>query len=366
MKRYVLGIVTAQRHVRWATIILLFLVSTCHAFADGGVRTVALSGQQAPGTAAGIVFSKFGFGGRYFVFNNRGQVAFYGVLSGPGTTSSNINGTWTEGRGSGLALLARAGDQSPGRPAGTKIGPSTLDRLQLNNAGVTVIGEHNPNLWTDNGTSTLQLIAQPRGQVPGIPNAVFDDFPERSLLNDLGRVTIPGAIDSNLSLVVYDPADGYHVLFQTVAGQAPGLPDGILIDPSRTTGLISGAETNSGRFYVVANLAGLGVDATNSKAFWVSDGAGATRLVIRNGDPAPGVPGILKVNLLTQQVNGGGQYAFLGQLIGVGISPSFQFPCCSTTSNSWLSTPVYREMASTVLTTPECGWAQEEAPACRS
>ena len=319
MKRYVLAIVTAQRHVRWVTTIFLFLVSTCYAFADGGVRTVALSGLQAPGTAAGIVFSKFGFGGRCFVFNNRGQVAFYGVLSGSGTTQSNNHGTWTEGRGSGLALLARAGDQSPGRSVGTIIGSSTLDHLQLNNAGVTAIGEHNSNFWTDNGTSTLQLIAQNGVQVPGIPNAVFG-LPEGSLLNDLGRVTIPGAINSNLSLFVYDPADGYHVLFQTVAGQAPGLPDGVLIDPSQTTGLISGAETNSGRFYVVANLTGLGVDATNSKAFWVSDGAGATHLVIRNGDPAPGVPSSLKVNLLMQQVNGGGQYAFLGQLIGVGIS----------------------------------------------
>src|SRR3954463_148085 len=98
MKRYVLGIVTIAGDVRWATIIFLLLTSTCDAFADGGVRTIALSGQPAPGTPNGIVFSKFGYGSRYFEFNNRGQVAFYGVLSGPGTTSSNNSGIWTEGR----------------------------------------------------------------------------------------------------------------------------------------------------------------------------------------------------------------------------------------------------------------------------
>src|SRR5258705_12279552 len=139
MKRYVLGIATAQRQVRSATITFLFLVCTCHAFADGGVRTVALSGQPAPGTANGIVFSNFGYGGRYFVFNDRGQVAFYGVLSGPGTTSTNIDGTWTEGRGSGLALLARGGDPSPGLPPGTLIVGSTIINLQLNNVGTTAI-----------------------------------------------------------------------------------------------------------------------------------------------------------------------------------------------------------------------------------
>ena len=180
-----------------------------------------------PGTEVGVVFGKFGLGsgGYDFAFNNRGQVAFYASLVGRTVTATSQLGVWTEGRG-GLQLVARGGDPSPGLPAGTKFSGSNLSYVQLNNAGVTAIGQHNPAFWTDNGTSSLQLIAQSHASVPGIPNAVFDDFPEHSVLNDLGQVTIPAAIDSNLGLVVYDRADGsHHILFQTVGGQSPGLPD---------------------------------------------------------------------------------------------------------------------------------------------
>ena len=65
------------------------------------LRTVALSGQQAPGTPDGVVF------GGFFeppVLNDAGQTAFL----------ADGYGVWSEGSGS-LALTARVGDHAPAR-----------------------------------------------------------------------------------------------------------------------------------------------------------------------------------------------------------------------------------------------------------
>ena len=88
----------------------LLFASTAHAAA---VRTVALSGQQAPGTPSGVNYSGFTFP----VLNDAGQTAFNASLSGSGVDSTNEQGIWSEGSGS-LALVARNGNQAPGTPSG--------------------------------------------------------------------------------------------------------------------------------------------------------------------------------------------------------------------------------------------------------
>lgn len=317
MKRQLDDALTFPRCVRCIIATVLFAIGTSRALADGDVRTVALSFKHAPGTAAGVNFIGFGTGGGYFVLNNRGQVAFHGVLAGPGTTVTNRIGVWTEGRGNGLELVIRGEDPAPGRPGGPSVFGSLLSLTQLNNAGTTALGEHTLAFWTDNGTNALQLIADSGGvAIPGIAGAVFAGFPELSVLNDLNRVAVRGLINSHPSLLAYDPADGYHVLFQTVAGQAPGLPDGVLIDSAPGSRILSGTETNSGRYFVFARLVG------GQHAFWVSDSAGAPQFVIRSGDPAPGVPGAAIQGLSNSnfRLNNLGQYAFYGDLLGDGIN----------------------------------------------
>ena len=79
------------------------------------VRTVALSGQQAPGTASGVSYSDFGLSALP-VLNDAGQTAFYARLSGGGVDSTNGEGIWSEGSGN-LSLVARAGVKPPARPA---------------------------------------------------------------------------------------------------------------------------------------------------------------------------------------------------------------------------------------------------------
>src|SRR5262245_61756886 len=85
----------------------LSLLITCESVAaSGDLRTVALSGDAAPGVEAGVKFSTFGSFTPTPVLDNSGHVAFIGHLSGTGS-NSNDTGIWSEGGGNGLALVAR-------------------------------------------------------------------------------------------------------------------------------------------------------------------------------------------------------------------------------------------------------------------
>src|SRR5262245_36469427 len=75
-----------------------------------GLRTVALTGQTAPGTSSGVNYESFGnFFGDYGtitklrfrgpVLNDSGQVAFRANLTGSGVGSANNQGVWSEGLG---------------------------------------------------------------------------------------------------------------------------------------------------------------------------------------------------------------------------------------------------------------------------
>ena len=99
-----------KRLTRLCFVCTLSISSTAHAAA---LRTVSLTGQPAPGTAAGVTFETFGsfihpvsfvYGGA--VLNDAGHVAFRANLTGDGVDFSNHQGVWSEGSGS-LALVAR-------------------------------------------------------------------------------------------------------------------------------------------------------------------------------------------------------------------------------------------------------------------
>ena len=83
------------------------------ALGAGVTQTVALTGEQAPGTASGVDFSSFSNP----VLDDAGQVAFRSFLTGSDVDSSNDEGIWRGGPGS-LSLVARAGSQAPGTASG--------------------------------------------------------------------------------------------------------------------------------------------------------------------------------------------------------------------------------------------------------
>src|SRR5262249_2223021 len=78
-----------------AALLISFAVSGRAAIATGGITyvKVALTGDQAPGTAAGVVFSAFT--GPYTHpepgprIDAQGRVDFFALISGPGVTAEN-------------------------------------------------------------------------------------------------------------------------------------------------------------------------------------------------------------------------------------------------------------------------------------
>jgi hypothetical protein len=74
-------------------------------------RTVALTGDHAPGTASGVVFA---WDMQQAVINNTGNVAFWSMLAGPGIGDTfSSAGIWVESAAS-LGLIARGQQHAPG------------------------------------------------------------------------------------------------------------------------------------------------------------------------------------------------------------------------------------------------------------
>jgi hypothetical protein len=79
------------------------------------VRLIAREGDRAPGTPDGVVFQQFSSNPAASfqspTLNARGQSVFYGVLTGPGVTTSNDVGLWAVSTLGEAYLIAREGQQ---------------------------------------------------------------------------------------------------------------------------------------------------------------------------------------------------------------------------------------------------------------
>jgi len=160
---------------------------------DGIMRTVALTGMQAPGTVAGTFYSSFLSGSGLFTlevdpaYNDAGQVAFAAAIQGGDATADKDTGLWAGAPGS-LELVAREGDQAPALAAGIVFadlqgrvnGMGSATRAVLDpqghvafNAylrGTGVEFPYNTSIWSNRG-GALALIAR-GGEAP--PGAAAD------------------------------------------------------------------------------------------------------------------------------------------------------------------------------------------------
>ena len=118
---------------RLPQVLAFLLVSCCALKSHAGVlRTIALSGDPAPGTDA--TYARLSIP----QLNSSGQVSFLAWLAGEGVTDGNAAGIWSEGGGT-LHLVTRAGDLHtiPGAP-----NPGRLVRFEdhwFNDAGVVLL-----------------------------------------------------------------------------------------------------------------------------------------------------------------------------------------------------------------------------------
>lgn len=153
-----------------------WLASLAHA--DTIYRVLRVSGSQAPGLPAGVLFDHLGAPRA----NADGSILFWAHLSGPGVTTANDASLWVD-RGLGLTLLAREGDAAPEMP-GFTLGSLEYAALNEDSSFALTAEFHHP---TSPLTTRLMLLHEVGGTL--IPVAIettpIVGFPETHPLDSL-------------------------------------------------------------------------------------------------------------------------------------------------------------------------------------
>jgi hypothetical protein len=314
-----------------------FQQASSHAAA---LRTVALTGQQAPGTAGGVTYDTFDAhltGYSVFVFrgpvlNDSGQVAFRANLSGSGVGATNKVGVWSEGSGN-LGLVARTGSAAPGGGTYGTVVNVELFSPNLNNAGQTAfygaLTNGNMGIWSE-GSGSLALVAREGTPAPGTSAGVSISFapylPYYATdlgipppLNNAGQIALNGYLkgsgtNNTNNTGIWSGGSGSLTLLVRGGDHAADLPSGVNY---YSGGFGTHALNNSAEIPFLSYLVGSGVDDTNYGGYW-SGASGNLALVARMGDPAPGTPAGVNFGSLfsSHGFNNAGQIAIEGFLVG--------------------------------------------------
>ncbi len=293
-----------------------------------GLALFVREGNAAPGTGTGVNFTGF----ENLLLNDAGQIAFSGFLTGTGVTELNERGIWSDGGGAGLALIARSGNAAPGTGAGVKF--SIFEKPVLNNAGqmaffgsltgTGVTTFNNRGIWSEGGGSGLALVARGGNAAPGTDAGVnFIGFFD-PVINDLGQIAFRGivtgtGVTSSNDYGIWSQGGGSGLSLiaregDAAPGTGPGVSFSFLNDP-----VFNGA----GQIAFRGNITGTGVSSSNNVGIWSESGGGGLALIAREGDAAPGTgPGVDFSALGTPVLNGAGQIAFVGNLRGAGVDSS--------------------------------------------
>jgi hypothetical protein len=297
---------------------------------SGSLAHVARSGEQAPGTPAGVTLT---FGNFYNhldapVLNNAGQSTFRSSLSGPGVTNANDFGRWSE-RSGGLELVARRGGSMPGLPTG--VVNLVTQEAGLNDAGQTLFyaalsgsgvnSSNNRSVWSD-VSGSLALVARKGDAVPGMPGVTYGNVYFTSAINNAGQTAFVAGLssdnsqDDQESLWLVD--SGNFTLLARYGDQAPGTPTGVTFEGIGSVPAINDA----GQILFDALLTGNGVDSTNNGAAFLSDAHGNVTLVQRKGDQAPSTAAgtvFAPNDVLAWVLNDAGQVATRQRVAGAGV-----------------------------------------------
>ncbi len=254
---------------------------------QGATTTIAISGQQAPGTPSGAVFGQFTSN---HALNDAGQVTFEGSLrqnSSAGVDLTNDRGLWRDN-----TLVAREGSQAPGTPTGS-VFDDHPHSFVLNDEGQTLydadlrIGSGGVDSTNNNGYWLDQaLIARKGSQAGDLPSGVvFDFLGSLPVLNNMGQAAYSASLRTGSGGVDLTNNDGIwrdNTLIAREDSQAPALPSGAVFSFFGPPVL-----NNAGQVAFTADLKAFqgGVDSTNDSGIWRDN-----LLIAREGDQAGGAP----------------------------------------------------------------------------
>jgi hypothetical protein len=231
------------------------------------LRTVALTGQPAPGLPPGSFFEQvYTDGPDYYSepqIDNQGRVAFTATF--PSLWEDHVYGYWSEGSGS-LEILAGSGTPPSGAPATANdfimFAYPVLDRT---------------------GKSYFWSMSQGPG------------------LNPANNIGVWAGKAGSLSVVLKGNSP------------APGLPPGVLFRYGTSAPVTAVSENGSIAFF--GYLQGAGVNTANSEALWVGM-PNSLQLLARSGDQAPGInPGYVFATFDADiRINSTGESVFLAAM----------------------------------------------------
>lgn len=280
--------------VRLSALVLLTL-RVGLVLAEVPIRTVVLSGDHAPGTPDGVVYTEFGNSPH---INDAGQLGFIGYLHGPGVTSLNAHGFWVAQAGQSQLIL-RGGDPIDGAQPGEYFLGGAPSPGMTNSGraafwggfdGPSVTNENQRAIW-QYGASGVTLVARGGQQAPNLPDGVVYGFPFQPAHNGGGHT----AFVSNLvgGDVVYPRnhqglfagTQGDVRLLARVGDHAPGFAGdiyfagfGLDVSVNEKHETTFGAVVGQGEFFKYARA-----------TVWTSDASGL-HVVAAPGQQAPGLP----------------------------------------------------------------------------
>jgi hypothetical protein len=260
---------------------------------NGAMAPVIKSGDQAPGTDAGVTFTSFSAVAK---LNSAGLTAFRGLLEGPGVSNeTNGSGIWVE-RNNAVALVARRGNSAP--IAGLKflnIGEPTINQrgqtaflAALTGPGVDAT--NNDALWAEKD-NVLSLVARAGTQAPLAPvGAKFNAFGE-PLFNGDSDVAFTASLVGGGLVATNDDGiwirkDGVLKQVAAEGAAAPGGPQGALFQVFTDISLNS-----AGQVAFSSTLAGGLTTAESDKGIWAETFGGVLTLVAREGQAIEVAPG---------------------------------------------------------------------------
>ena len=314
---------------------LVFLIVTeGHGQSEITIRTVALTGEVAPGTD-GAVFQTLSGGSEFApALNNTGHTAFNGELSGPGVTSQNKWGIWKENPE--LHLVVRGGDIAPGT-GGKVFDPnvSVYSNPDLNDSShVAFLSRLRGSSFDDDLLSVwkenpdLQLVAREGDVAPGTGGATFDGNFTWPSINNSGnvgfqnRVLGPTVTSNNSGMWKEDP--DLQLIVRT-GDEAPGTDGAIFSD---LTFAARPSLTNANKAAFRGEFTEPGGNSGNQTGLWRE--TPSLELIVRRFDIAPGTDGALFAYFTTglyvpgsfasPSMNSSGKVAFFAELDGPGIT----------------------------------------------
>jgi hypothetical protein len=306
----------------------------------GGLSLVASEGLGKDGTAPYVSGLR-----DYIAGNENDQLYFLSDVMQPPDTHTIYQAIWSNLGGRDLKLVAMRGMQAPGFPSDVMFS-GIIENPVINNhgygafasllegAGVfKLLGGNlvggDQCIWMTDNTGTPTLVARAGDHPAGMPaDARFglDDLSGIAQIDDLNDVYFTDSIANSTfngpAILRYRAGEGITPIIKA-GDQAPGLAPGIQLTSAGFDINSRGFQVaRSGAITVLTGLTGPGVDFTNNSALWSGESPTDLKLVVRQGQPVPGLPGHIVGLLEIEATNATGGTLIKVEQTDGSISPT--------------------------------------------